>query len=101
MNTRYTVLPVVAMLLKVLSYVVLVAGLVLVLKDLFLGVAEGSPFWLGHVLPACREMVYTLVRGLLLFSAAELIHVVMDIEENTRRASEASTGVAVVATPRR
>jgi hypothetical protein len=101
MNTRYTVLPVVAMLLKLLSYVVFVVGMVLVLKYLFLGIAEGADFWLGHVVPAGKELVSTLVRGLLLFATSELIHVVMDIEENTRRTSEAATGGGVVATPRK
>ena len=101
MNSRYTVLPVVAMLLKLLSYVVLVVGAVLVLKHLFVGVAESMGFWQGNVVPAAKELISTLIRGLLLFAAADLIHVVMDIEENTRRVSETASGGAVMATPRR
>lgn len=112
MNPRYTALPLIALVLKLLAFLLLVAGLGYVLKYLVLGssakallVASGESALAvslkAHVLPALWAGVKTVFGFLGLFTAAELILVVLDIEENTRRTADTVAGAGTGFTPRR
>jgi hypothetical protein len=92
MNGRYTALPMISMGLRILGYVVLIIGILASLSYLFFGISvpqiagfNGPGFWATHIVPAYTALVESAIRALLLVGAAELIHVVLDIEENTRR----------------
>lgn len=105
MNARYTTLPVIAMLFKVAAFVVLVAGICGVISILAAGfpaTPDASPFariW-GPVLLAIHSLGWTLLKFLILFAISELIHVALDIEENTRRTAELAAGRREGTTPR-
>jgi hypothetical protein len=112
MNPRYTALPLLALVLKVLSFLLLLAGLGYVLKYLVFGssakallVASGHSTLAvalkAHVLPALWAGTKAVFGFLGLFTAAELIHVILDIEENTRRAADTIAGGGTGFTPRR
>lgn len=102
MNDRYTALPLISMGLRILGYVVLALGILSFLYLLLFGVSVSIPlpggvapgeittsfgFWNGHVVPAFSALIEGFIRALLLLGASELIHVLLDIEENTRPAS--------------
>lgn len=112
MNPRYTALPLIALVLKVLAFLLLVAGLGYVFKYLVLGssakallVASGQSTMTvalnAHLLPALWAGTKAVFGFLGLYTAAELIHVVLDIEENTRRAADTVAGGGTGFTPRR
>ncbi len=93
MNGRSTALPMISMGLRILGYVVLIFGVLTAMWYFFhgvtiptiAGVEIKTSFWAGHVAPAFWELLNSAIRALLLVGAAELIHVLLDIEENTRR----------------
>jgi hypothetical protein len=98
MNPRYTALPLIAVVIKLLAWLVIVIAILGSLKFLFLGV-EGWNFWKGHVVMAFWELVNGAIRGIVLLAVAEGVHVLLDIEENTRRAADAATGTITAPTP--
>jgi hypothetical protein len=100
MNGRYTALPMISMGLRILGYIVLVLGVLTAVYYLIFGqpvvtLDFGSfqvpkpGFIRGHLVPAFWALIDSGIRALLLVGAAELIHVMLDIEENTRGASGA------------
>ena len=112
MNPRYTALPLIALVLKVLAFLLLLTGLGYVLKYLVLGsaakallVASGESTMTvalkAHLLPALWAGTKAGLGFLGFFTASELIHVVLDIEENTRRAADTIAGAGTGFTPRR
>lgn len=87
MNPRYTALPLIASVLKLLAAIVLVVGLASAAWALLFGAWPG--FWSGHVHAAGNRLLSAAIRGIVLWAIAELVHVALDIEENTRRAADA------------
>jgi hypothetical protein len=97
MMPRYTALPILSMILKLFGWIVITAGAVSAFAMVFaaspdntLRVALAAAFW---------RLLDALVRGVLILAAAEGIHVLLDIEENTRRTAEAAAGERVQPTP--
>ena len=98
MNTRYTLLPFVSMVLQLLAYLMFLAAIILGVKYLFLGTAiEGV--WQGHIVPSVKVFLNLAIKGFILLAVSEGIHVLMDIEENTRRAADATEGRPAECTP--
>ncbi|MGC9356234.1 MAG: hypothetical protein ACP5GX_00100 [Anaerolineae bacterium] len=99
MEKRYRVLHFVAILWKILAWLVLILGLLGSIGGLIFGLAGGSPaLWrsLG-VEPAFAEgsllvgivsfiggLIVTLLYFLMIFAAGEMISLFIDLEENTR-----------------
>lgn len=118
-NARYSALPIVALVLKVLGFVVILGGMVMAAVYFISGTTEPlvqlglmmdlkaenvarvvPGFWVGHLVPACKEFICTVIIGTLLIGTSEAIHVLMDIEENTRRSADAATKTTSNSTPR-
>ena len=84
MNPRYTALPVIAVCLKAVAHLSLVAGVVAAACAAWRPMCGGWSglgvflFWL----------LATFAAYLFLLAFAEGIHVLLDIEENTRRAAD-------------
>jgi uncharacterized ion transporter superfamily protein YfcC len=97
MMPRYTALPILAMILKIFGWLVIIAGAVAAFAmvisspaDATLRTALARAFW---------RLLESLVRGTLVLAVAEGIHVLLDIEENTRRTAEAAAGERIQPTP--
>ncbi len=113
MVPRYTALPIIAMFLKVFGWILIAAAVVSSALVLVFGQKTGaeladaagaavqSEFLRIHLAAAFWALVNGLVRGLLVLGASEAIQVLLDIEENTRRAAEAATGESIRPTPPR
>ena len=105
MNPRYTALPVISMILKVLGWLLILAGVLYSVKYLILGVPVNSMrlfdrVWRGHIEAGITALFWPLLGGVLLIGVAESVHVLLDIEENTRRAADAARGTAATCTPK-
>ena len=92
MNQRYTALPVIALGLKACAYILLVASVIMSIVRLIIGISDLLGFWQGHLVPACQGLFYGIVSWLVLLGFSEGIHVLLDIEENTRRTADMSGG---------
>lgn len=95
---RYASLPLLALLLKLLGYLILLYSIV----------AAGHTVWVGRsafnitepLVHAAGLLFYGVLYAILIIAGSELIHVVLDIEENTRRASDAANETITGTTPR-
>ena len=115
MVPRYTALPIIAIILKIMAWIVLLAALAssayLVVvgsgppQSALLG-AEArallrSPFLHWHLMPAFVNLVGGTLLSLLIMAVADGIHVLLDIEENTRRVADLAAGETAQQTPPR
>ena len=114
MVPRYTALPIIAIILKILSYVVL---LVTLLSSAFLLVVGsmpqvsqtisttpgilGSSFLHAHLIPAFTSFLSGSLLTLFIMAFSHGIHVLLDIEENTRRTADLAAGEPSQPTPTR
>ena len=87
MNPRYTALPLIASVLKLLAAIVLIIGILGAAWTLIFG-GPWPGFWSGHVRAAGIQFINATIRGFSLWAIAEFIHVALDIEENPRRAAD-------------
>jgi hypothetical protein len=99
MNTRYTALPVIAMVLKIIAFVVLLFGFINALNLFAVYSAPDATLW-NRLIVALLSFGSSVVNFVLLLAASELIHVVLDIEENTRRSADTLAGGGPGTTPR-
>lgn len=98
-TSRYASLPLLSGLLRVCGYLAFLFGIFQAVLILWRG---GSPLSMAsHVSPALQSIFWGVVRALELLIIAEGIHVLLDIEQNTRRSAEAAVGVPTGHTPRR
>lgn len=96
---RYALLPVVALILKLLGYLLLVTAVISGLSTFF-GGGRTSPDLTETFLLAVQRILSGMIHGFLLIAASEVIHVLLDIEENTRRAADVASGQVSGTTPR-
>jgi hypothetical protein len=84
-GSRYPVLRIIAVILKVLAVVAVVGAVLSALSAASLPSSAG----IGLAGPAIAFLVVILglCYGLFLWASAEMIHLLIDIEENTRRAT--------------
>ncbi len=124
MVPRYTALPIIAIILKILSYVVLVVTLLssayllvvgsmprlpvdtydTVLNPQMISTTQGllgSSFLHTHLIPAFTTLLAGSLMTLFIMAFAHGIHVLLDIEENTRRTADLATGETSQPTPLR
>lgn len=94
---RYAALPLVSLIMKLLGFLTLGFGVAIFLFGLYAMIARGSVQALGLFL---IQLFGSLVLSILLIAVSDLIHVFLDIEENTRRAADAATGTITGTTPR-
>lgn len=99
---RYATLPLLSLILKLIAYLTIGFSLAIFVVGLFTYVFQDQKA-VGFV-PAIALLFGGLVRygigALLLLTISELIHVLLDIEENTRRTADATTGRTAGTTPR-
>ncbi|MBX7245921.1 MAG: hypothetical protein K1X53_10515 [Candidatus Sumerlaeaceae bacterium] len=104
MNPRYTKLAVVALLLQVVSILTLIAGpswsAWLLVR--YFSAEASQRFFSVHeaVMGAAAFTAKAVLASLILFAFSELIHVLLDIEVNTRRAADAASGETSDTTPK-
>lgn len=97
-TSRYAALPLISLLLTLLGYFAVLAALFGAGRILFEGRVAAD---LTEVfLQAGWGLVSGLGQALLLIASAEVIHVLLDIEANTRRAADAAQGTVSGTTPR-
>lgn len=94
---RYASLPLVSLLLKMLGFLTLGFGVAVFLFGIFAMISRGSVQPLGLFL---LQLFGSIVLSVVLIAVADLIHVMLDIEENTRRSADAATGSVTGTTPR-
>lgn len=97
-TSRYAALPLISFLLKLLGYLAVLAAVFGAGRILFQGRVAAD--LTEVILQAGWRLVYGLGEALLLIAASEIIHVLLDIEANTRRAADAATGNISGTTPR-
>ena len=96
-TARYSSLPLVSLLLKMLAFLLLGFSVAIFLYGIYYMITQKAGAALGAFL---GQLLGGIVVSLLLLAASELIHVIMDIEENTRRAADAATGEVTGTTPK-
>jgi hypothetical protein len=98
MNTRYTALPIVSAILKIIGWVVIILAIIGTGYHVLVGY-PGVKFWDGHIAMPFAALIAGASHGLILLAASEGIHVLLDIEENTRRAADSASGTVAATTP--
>lgn len=115
MVPRYTTLPIIAIILKIMAWTILFAAflssafLLVVGSDSAAAAAMAgearsllrSPFLHGHLVPAFVHLLGGSLLALLVMAVADGIHVLLDIEENTRRVADLAAGEPAQSTPPR
>lgn len=97
-SPRYPSLPLISMILKLLAYLKLAFGIVIILYSMLI-VMKSAGF--GTAFSAMVPQIFELIIGFVaMLAASELIHVFLDIESNTRRTAEAAQGYDLRSTPR-
>ncbi|MGI8906085.1 MAG: hypothetical protein ACR2IE_06300 [Candidatus Sumerlaeaceae bacterium] len=97
-TSRYAALPLISFLLKLLGYVGILGALFSAGRTLFQG--RVATDLTEVILAAALQLITGFGYALLLIAASEIIHVVLDIEANTRRAVDAAQGTVSGTTPR-
>ena len=93
MRKKYFALRLIASVLKVFAWLTLILGLVSFVVTMLLGgmfYRAGALYGLlmGHIPMASLGLFGALLLFVLLYAAAEVLYVSLDIEENTRRCAE-------------
>lgn len=93
----------ISLLLKTVGYLMIGFGLAVFVVGVISAVryssaAESSAF--AFITPLILQFVRQFIYALMLIGAAELIYVLLDIEESTRRTADYVTGRASGTTPR-
>jgi uncharacterized membrane protein len=93
MRKKYFALRLIASVLKVFAWLTLILGLISFVVTMVLGgmfYRAGAMYGLltGHIPMASLGLFGALLLFVLLYAAAEVIYVSLDIEENTRRCAE-------------
>lgn len=96
-TSRYASLPLISLLIKLLGFLTLGFGVAIFLFGIFAMLSRGSLQQVGLFL---LQLFGSLIVSAALIAASEVIHVLLDIEENTRRAADALTGQTAGTTPR-
>jgi hypothetical protein len=97
-TSRYAALPLISFLLKLLGYLALLAAVFSAGRTLYQGRVAAD---LTDVfLIAFGRLASGFGQALLFVAASEVIHVLLDIESNTRRAADAASGQLSGTTPR-
>lgn len=96
-TSRYASLPLISLLIKLLGFLTLGFGLAIFLFGVVAMFSQGSARGLGLFL---LQLFGSLIVSVALIAASEVIHVLLDIEENTRRAADAVAGEVAGTTPR-
>lgn len=96
-TSRYASLPLVSLLLKLIGFLLLGFAVAIFLFGIYAMISRGSTAALGFFV---GQLVGGVIASVLLIAASEVIHVILDIEENTRRAADAATGQVTGTTPR-
>lgn len=97
-TSRYAWLPLLSMLLRLCGYAAFLFG---ILQAVVIVWRPGtSVSFTGQISPALQSLFWGFVRALELLIIAEAIHVLLDIEQNTRRTADAAQGTRSGTTPR-
>jgi hypothetical protein len=94
---RYASLPLVSLLMKLLGFLTLGFGVAVFLFGIYAMISRGSMAALGMFL---LQLFGCVVLSIILIALADLIHVLLDIEDNTRRSADALRGEISGTTPR-
>lgn len=94
---RYGSLPLVSLLMKLLGFLTLGFGVAVFIFGVIAMVSRGSYSALGAFL---LQLFGSVVLSIVLIALADLIHVLLDIEDNTRRTADAAVGSVSGTTPR-
>ncbi len=95
---RYATLPLISLIIKLLGYLALGFGVALFIVGVFAVIrSKGNLEIIGFFL---MQLLATVVTAVLLIGFSELIHVFLDIEENTRRTADTAAGRVTGTTPR-
>lgn len=96
-SPRYASLPLIALILKLISHLALGFSAALLLVAIYMGITR-------HSLALFMSLGWTAIGGaisaLVLLAFSELIHVLLDIEQNTRRLVDSSSDTPTGTTPR-
>ncbi len=98
-SPRYSSLPFLASVIRIFGYILLVwaffsAALVWLMP------AEGTLVIKNAIFASLRAFFQNIFFGVVTLALADVLLVLMDIEENTRRATDALQGTRTLATPR-
>lgn len=96
-TSRYASLPLISLLIKLTGFLTLGFGVAIFLFGVYAMISRGTIDALGAFV---LQLFGSIVIAMLLIAFSELIHVFLDIEENTRRAADAATGTVTGTTPR-
>lgn len=94
---RYASLPLISLLLKMLGYLGLGFGVAVFLFGIYAMIARGT---LEPLPMFFLQLFACVVASVVLIALADLIHVLLDIEDNTRRTADVATGRVSGTTPR-
>ena len=95
---RYASLPLISLIIKLMGYLALGFGAALFIVGVIAAIrSKGSVEIIGLFLV---QLLATVVAAVLLIAFSELIHVLLDIEENTRRSADIAAGRVTGTTPR-
>lgn len=95
---RYATLPLVSLVMKLIGFLVVGFSVAVFLFGVYAMIVRGSMEGLGVFL---LQLFGSLILSIVLVALSELIHVFLDIEENTRRLADLATGTVTGTTPRR
>lgn len=93
---RYATLPLISLIMKLIGYCTLGFGVAIFLFGIFAMISRGSVSALGVFL---LQLFGSVVLSIMLIAFSDLIHVILDIEENTRRSADTATGSIAGTTP--
>lgn len=96
-TSRYASLPLISLILKLTGFLTIGFGVAIFLFGVYAMISRGTVEPLGAFI---LQLFCSAVAAVLLIAVSELIHVFLDIEENTRRIADAATGTITGTTPR-
>jgi len=96
--SRYASLPLLSLLLRLCGYTAFLFGIGQ--AALVLWQSDWTGRWSTPISSALQSVFWGFVRALELIIIAEGIHVLLDIEQNTRRTADAVEGTVTRSTPR-
>lgn len=97
-TSRYASLPLISLLIKLIGFLTLGFGVALFLVGIFAIIRSGGSA--EAIAVFVLQLLGTVVAAVLLIGFSELIHVLLDIEENTRRTADMAAGKVTGTTPR-
>lgn len=101
---RYAALPLISLLMKLVGYLMIGFGLAVLVVGIISAVRHsiviGDSSGFTYIVPLIFQMFRHFIYALMLIGLAELIYVLLDIEDNTRRTADYVTGRVSGTTPR-